>query len=77
MQGAKILMMTELHYFAMNDFSIIRQRYHGFNTRESQHKGRNVVMYMTNRSIPDVILSRELVFRSPLIFVPTFSEIKV
>lgn len=48
-------------------------------TMDSTHVKVNarVVMYMTNRSIPDVILSRELVFRSPLIFLPTFSEIKV
>lgn len=48
-------------------------------TMDSTHVKVNarVVMYMTNRSIPDVILSRELVFRTPLIFLPTFSEIKV
>lgn len=66
MQWAKILMMIELLYFAMNDFNIVLQRYHGFNT----HVKVNIrVMYMTNRSIPDVILSREFVFRSSYIIV--------
>lgn len=48
-------------------------------TMDSTHVKVNarVVMYMTNRSIPDVILSREFVFRSTLLFLPTFSEIKV
>ena len=71
MQWAKILMMTELHYFAMNDFNIIRQRYHGFNTRESQRKGRNVHDKQTS------YCHVNLCFDLPLIFLPTFSEIKV
>lgn len=40
-------------------------------TMDSTHVKVNarVVMYMTNRSIPDVILSREFVFRSTITFL--------